>query len=738
MQEEPAGLINQLLTETRRRNLFRVTAVFSAAAFVVLQLADILFPAIGLKDEAIAWLLGAIALLFPIVLAGAWAWNGRSSGSSITLYRGVRPSDGIILILALCVGYLYIERLTDTPETAAKDQHASQQNDNRQPHVAVLPFDNLSSSEDNAFFAAGIHEDILNRLSQINGLIVTSRTSTLSYADTQKPVTQIADELGVTHLLEGSVRRFDQQVRISVQLIDGANDTHVWSTAYNRELKDIFAIQDEVALQVADALKVQFDLGPISEVDLEAYDLFLQARALASTIGTKSLADAITLYRRALTLDPDYADAWAGLSVALTVQLPLIKGSDPELSEARQAAETALNLAPKGWLSHYAMANYLAAFEVGRYLDANRHFELAMRDNPNDGRMLVDYGLSLWNAGDIGRARVMFKKAYQRDPLSADGMMANAYALFIDGKATQATEFTERALSIDDRPYLLWFGAVLQVMNNDIETGVRLLSRAVAQNPRHLASLYTLAQAFEMLSDPVTADIWLTRAEQIQPHNTQVIWRRLSNLTSTGDSARYTRIMEEWLARDPDNVFAKRFEGYLYMGHSDEAFDREDLQAWRTLRQKALDTDLSFLRETGGGELRVEWWNSWSFLTAASSAKVLGDEALSRKLYLMIVDYYKAQPDGSVFFEHLQLTIAKAGLGRREEALGHLSSLADAGYSEIRMLRNYDVVEDRFNLYGLKDDVTFQRLIAQVEQRNRDVRGRIQQDLPHLFEANEL
>ena len=271
-------MLSSLIAEARRRHVFRATGLYAAAAFVLLQLADILMPAFGLSEGDISYLLTAIAAGFPLVLVITWLVDITPEGIKLTpmLAPGERTKlapgrlvDFAIVFVAIGVGFLYLERFlsNDAAEVASPvpDKPISVpvtgiEQEALEPSVAVLPFDNLSTTEENAIFAAGVHEDILNHLSRNAELMVTSRKSTLGYADKDVPIAQIAGELGVNYIMEGSVRRAAGRVKITIQLIEAASDKHLWSETYDRELNDIFAVQDEVAEQVAEKLRVQFDL----------------------------------------------------------------------------------------------------------------------------------------------------------------------------------------------------------------------------------------------------------------------------------------------------------------------------------------------------------------------------------------------------------------------------------------------------------------------------------------------
>lgn len=379
MGENTESQLRSLVAEAKRRHVFRTAGLYAGAAFVVLQVADIVLPALNLGEAAISYLLIAIAAGFPVALVVAWIIDVSGDGISFTArlseaerqkLTGARLIDVVIVVIALAVGYMYLERFTATDHSSesavAADTSAAEVLDSPvvqlEPSIAVLPFENLSALEENAFFAAGIHEDILNNLSKVGQLIVTSRTSTLPYAGSNLGIPEIAKELRVNYVIEGSVRRAGDQVRISVQLIEAATDKHIWSEAYDRAILDVFEVQQQIANEVSHALKVQFDIGleagEYRTKSLKAYELFLESRALANTFEPDNLQRAIDGYRRALEIDPEYPDAWAGLAIAIGNTV-FFGRRDRQTEEANMAADKALALAPDSWMANYAKAMML-------------------------------------------------------------------------------------------------------------------------------------------------------------------------------------------------------------------------------------------------------------------------------------------------------------------------------------------------------------------------------------------
>jgi adenylate cyclase len=745
-------MLASLIAEARRRHVFRATGLYAAAAFVLLQLADILMPAFGLSDGDISYLLLAIALGFPIVLGLTWLVDITPEGIKVTpmLSRGEsaelapgRLVDFAIIFVAIGVGFLYLERFLpdNVEETPAAVADATMpvpapEVQLLDPSVAVLPFDNLSTSDENAIFAAGIHEDILNHLSRNAELMVTSRKSTLAYADKDVPMVQIASELGVNYIMEGSVRRAGDRAKITVQLIEAAGDKHLWSETYDRELNDIFAVQDEVAARVAEKLKVQFELLQEDRPteNLQAYELFLEARELYGNVDTEDTLLAIVRYREALQIDADFADAWSGL--ALAVSSP---ESDEDLEEAGNAAARALALRPESWMANWAMGSYLGNWRVERFRDSEPYYLKAIEQNPNNARLRGNYGFTLWLQGRSAEAATQFIESYRRNPLSAEANLARAMAAVFNNKHDVAVRHIERALSLDDdRAFLRWWAGNAYGLMQEKVTAVEQYEHALTLNPDHLPSLQFLSTLFKELGDLATASYWLDKAEAIDPYNTNTLWRRQLLLLDQERVDDAITLAEEWIKREPGNAQAQRVAAFLPSHRGEVAFRNENTAAFYKHRKEGLDIQLRYLESTRqDGELTVQMWNSWTFLSSAMSAKILGDDEMAREFNTKVIEFHRNQPAGALSFKHLQLAIAHAALGDNIEAVKHLELYRDLGDRDMSLINNYRLVDDQYGIYnGINKDVGFIGVMRDMENADKLVLSEIRQQFPGLSPPN--
>ena len=412
--------------EAHRRQLFKITGLYIVGAFVVLQVADLAFPGLGIPESAIRYVWIATILGFPVALAFGWRFDvvaGRVLHTADTdgeADRSLNRADflvlGIYSIAAIAIVAGLGAKIMDSPQPGStvvspKEYDATS--------IAVLAFDNLSPDPDNAYFAEGISEEILNVLAKIDGLIVTSRTSAFSFRGKDTPIPEIARLLGVANVLEGSVRKQGSRVRITAQLIDTRSDTHLWSESYDRELSDIFAVQEELAQSVAialqDVLGVRTVKVDMPTTDLEAYQLFLQGREMFYQRGD-ALIGAIEALQAAVERDPDFTLAWAYLAAAANVAPGhmVLKEEDANVL-ADEASQKALELDPNLGFALAVRANLKRG--QGDLIEALELYQRAIIANPEESTNHVWFGLFNFGYGYLSQALLHLERAYELDPL---------------------------------------------------------------------------------------------------------------------------------------------------------------------------------------------------------------------------------------------------------------------------------------------------------------------------------
>jgi TolB-like protein len=430
-----------LFDELRRRNVFRAGAAYVVTSWLIIQVAETLFPAFGLGDRAIRLVFTCLAIGFVPAVVLSWAFDLTPRGliresqivreSPDNVQRSRRLDQLIILGLVAALTYFAFDKfvLTHQRETARLENLAQQVSEARQEgreesqrgaygdkSIVVLPFVNMSSDEEQEYFADGISEELLNLLARIPELKVISRSSAFSYKGKDINLSQVAEELDVNHILEGSVRRSGDQIRITAQLIDGRTDSHIWSETYDRPWNDIFAIQDEVAAAVVERLKVTLVDGAegIEKTDPEAYALYLQAGSVNARRTPVDSDRAVELYQQVLAIDPGYASAWVGLSDAYANQiyfgqLELEQG----VAKLQEALENALNINPNLATAHSGLG--FAAYAWRNDLQsAARHYERAIELSSNP----ADAATMLFALGRIEESLPYYERITIDNPLS--------------------------------------------------------------------------------------------------------------------------------------------------------------------------------------------------------------------------------------------------------------------------------------------------------------------------------
>jgi adenylate cyclase len=504
-----------LFAELKRRNVFRVAAAYLVVGWLLLQLTDILLNIVGAPEWVGKAIIALLLLGFVPTVAAAWVFEVGPEGirrDDGTTSRDEGPQArrldvitlGAVVLLLGIMAWQYLspafvagppaavapaapvepEDEYFAPESAeegrreARDDALAMQEVS--PHsVAVLPFANLSPDPENAYFADGIAEEVLNILSRIEGLRVASRTSSFSLRGAAMDVPEIAARLGVAHVLEGSVRRQGPRVRISAQLIDARTDQQLWSDTYDRELEDIFAIQEQIAQAIADALSDTLGMRQVRvqapTQDLEAYELFLRGRQLFALRGP-GVVTAGTLLEQAVARDPDFAEAWAVLA-AVNYVVPSYVDVDPAewVPRAAEAAERALALDPDEPTALSVKGRLAGA--GGDHITAHRLLRQAVALDPNDANAWLWLGLSQLEAGHLRAARDSIERARALDPLAGIHAGWLGRILAILGEREAGAELLHRAEELGWRSGARWYQARLALADGDSAEAVRLLRR---------------------------------------------------------------------------------------------------------------------------------------------------------------------------------------------------------------------------------------------------------------------
>jgi TolB-like protein/Tfp pilus assembly protein PilF len=435
------------VAELRRRNVIRAGVLYIGAVWALAQGIAQLGPSFDAPEWIVRWFVIATAIGFPFWLLFAWFYEWTPQGlkreSEIEADASIKRSTGrgmdraIIVILAIAVVLLLTEILVPPKESSAADKTKS---------IAVLPFVNMSGDKDNEYFSDGISEEILNALAQVRGLKVAGRTSSFYYKGRDEDLRTIGKALGVANILEGSVRKQGDRVRITAQLIRVADDSHLWSQAYDGDLSDIFKTQENVARAITEKLQVALvgiqktQLVAVATLDTQAHSLYLQAREAYRARGA-GVQRSIDLYRAALKRDPKFALAWAGLCGSLNV-LPYYLPQDqavrlPDIyREAEDAGLRAIELDPGLAAPHVMLGNLYA--NHWRWRDAEQQFERAQALAPPDSEFYFAYTDWLGSMGQADEALDAARRAVELDPKAPAPRNLYGYLLSYSGRYADA------------------------------------------------------------------------------------------------------------------------------------------------------------------------------------------------------------------------------------------------------------------------------------------------------------
>jgi TolB-like protein/Tfp pilus assembly protein PilF len=401
--------------EVKRRKVYRVAAAYIIAAGFIIQIGSAVFPAWELPSWTFRLVVVLLLVGFPIALILAWAFDVTPQGiktTSTLAAPGSHRRRNVIMLVATGVIISAAAGFFLLPRASARKIDKS---------IAVLPFENLSNDQENAFFADGIQDDILTNLSKIGDLKVISRTSVMQYRGKTNNLREIGKALGVSAILEGSVRRSANRIRVNVQLIDATNDEHIWANDYDRNLTDVFMIQSDLAQKIAGELQAK--LSPTEKAQMtrkptengEAYLAYIQAMNLYVPEDNAKLKQAEQLYQRALDLDPNFALAYARLSHLESWLFHTIDPSTTRRTKARTLADQALKLQPNLPEAHLAIGYcyYYGDLDYDRALD---EFKIAQNGLPNDAEVLLSLGAIQRRQGKWAESTANFEKAASVSP----------------------------------------------------------------------------------------------------------------------------------------------------------------------------------------------------------------------------------------------------------------------------------------------------------------------------------
>ena len=394
--------------ELKRRNVFKVTVIYVIVGWVLLQVADVLFSALNLPGWTVTLVAGLLIIGFPVALIFAWAFEltpegVRREGTAVPAAEVEESAEREVVEESAAYASALAVSVADAKS------------------IAVLPFVNMSDDESNEYFSDGISEELLNLLAKIPKLRVAAQTSSFSLKGKEMQILEVGEILKVDHVLEGSVRKAGNQVRITVQLIKVDDGYHMWSETYDRTLDNIFAIQDEIAVAVVEQLKITLlgQIPTVKKTDPTAYALYLRARQLARQSNAKAWEQSIVLYQQALAVAPGYASAWAGLADVYSRQTnKALRSFDEGYALALDAAEKALEVDPENADAHASLGSIALSSNSDIAMSA-RHFEQALALGADNPDILLKAAILARSLGRQDVAIALLEFVVARDPVNS-------------------------------------------------------------------------------------------------------------------------------------------------------------------------------------------------------------------------------------------------------------------------------------------------------------------------------
>src|SRR5436189_3758932 len=445
--------------ELKRRNVYKVAVAYAIAGWALSQGIAQVFPVFDVPNWAIRMIVLLIVLGFPVAVVFAWFFEITPDGVKRTEVADAMPKVTtqkkrawiyvVVIGAAISIALFFLGRYTAGSKIAA-----AVPNDIPSKSIAVLPFDNLSRDPDNAYFAEGVQDEILTRLAKVADLKVISRTSTQRFKSAPADLREIAKQLGVTHILEGTVQKAGDSVRVNVQLINALTDVHLWADTYDRKLPDIFAIESEIAKNVTENLKARLNdraeevLAARPTENPEAHELYLKGRYFWNRRSTASLRKAGDYFQKAIDLDPKYALAYAGLADVHSL-VPVYAGTAPQddVPKALAAARKAVELDDRLAESHTSLGNALVSSVQLKAAEAE--FRRALELNPNYATAHQWLAECLFGQGRFSESLAENERAHELDPLSLIINASYASSLAGAGRYEEAVQQARKTLDLD-------------------------------------------------------------------------------------------------------------------------------------------------------------------------------------------------------------------------------------------------------------------------------------------------
>jgi len=550
--------INNFFAELKRRNVYKVAVAYAVVAWLLVQVATQVFPFLEIPNWVVRLVIAIVVIGFPIALVIAWAFEATPEGIKRTEVADTMPTASgqkkhawiyvVVIGAAISIALFFLGRYT-----AGNRAALAAPNELPEKSIAVLPFESLSEDKANAYFADGVQDEILTRLAKVADLKVISRTSTQRFKSAPSDLRDIAKQLGVMNILEGSVQKSNDQVRVNVQLINALTDAHLWAEIYDRKLTDIFSVESDIAKTIADTLQAKLtgsEKTAISKkptANPEAYELYLKGRFFWNKRTGADLLKAIDYFNQAIAKDPNYALAYSGLADSYLLLSPYGAAAPRDsIPQAKAAVKRALQLDGTLAEAHASLARILSGFDFDSQ-KAIAEFERALELNPNyatarhwfaagpllalarfdqsiaEGKRSIELDpLSMINNADFGNdyyyarrydeATAQLRKTIEMEPRAYLVHYYLGLALQLKGQLSEATAEYRKAAELDDDPFVLALLGQADARAGKRDEANKILAKLNQKRKERYVSAYGIGLVFLGLGDKGHAMDELERA----------------------------------------------------------------------------------------------------------------------------------------------------------------------------------------------------------------------------------
>ena len=703
--------------------MLRVGAAYVVAAWLLIQVTETIFPLFGFDDTPARIVVIVLAIGLVPSMIFAWVFELTPEGlirdkdidrSQIdTSQSGQKLNRMIMVVLALALGYFAFDKFVLDPAEDVQIAKSARQEGRSaaltesfgDKSIAVMPFSNLSADSSNQFFADGIHDDLLTRISNIQDIKTISRSSVMAYRDSTKSMRSIAKELGVSAILEGGVQRAGDQVRINLKLIDAESDVNLWAQTYTRKLSatNVFVVQAEITEAVAGALRAVLSEDERKQVEklptsnLQALDAYYLGNQYYNQETSEGFDKAIVAYQTAIELDPEFALAYSKQALAVLAQI-WFSGlpAKTQLEKSRPLIDQAILLDPQSSEAFTALgSSYRHSGDTEKAVQA---FEQAMALGPNNVSALVNYGnLLQWRMSDPASAIKLFRRAIELDPQNIGLKRQLAQAMPSVGLAGEGIRMLEDIVSEHPDSAAGYRDLASLYSNWEFrhDKGIRALRRAFELDPNHPPNSFMNAVMHWRLADYDNTALWMNNIARLVPDSEEArVYRGWAFIAQRNfESAR-----EEFVRSDSNSGFY--WLGVFYLGSLDTAEGRPE---------EALERYKDYAAEFDGRKSNISFYYG---IAAIKAYLALGEQEKAQVLIDELISILDAKPSETYHDSAIHEASLYALSGQAETAIATLEEWMNRGGAT--SLLQQDI---RHGLGVLKDDPRYQSILDTVNNR---------------------